>query len=442
MKNDRQRSIGRRRFLQAAGTTSGALLMRSLATGIPASILLNPLSAQAQETTTGRILILVSSRQGDPINCHVPGTYIPGVERAGAASMTEAPLQLGQIATTAAQDWATHVPQNVLDRTLFFHHSTNTPVHGDMARVQRMMDATEKNDMMISLIAKETASLLGTVQSTPISLGASNGGELISSDGRLLANVAPLSVRQALAGETGLLKELTLLRDAQVDRIYGLYRDRGTRAQIRLLDSWVKSRDDVRNISDALTGRLQQIESNDELSQASTAAVLAAMKIAPVITLHIDFGGDNHGDSDLETEVERHGTGIQTLTHLMAELDALRTEGFLDHEVVVATLNVFGRTFKRNSVGGRDHNRDHHCMVVMGDGVNPGVIGGLTPKDDDFAAMGINSATGAGDEAGDIPLGDTLGAAGKTLGALLGVERERLDEMVTPGKVVQAALAG
>ena len=124
----------------------------------------------------------------------------------------------------------------------------------------------------------------------------------------------------------------------------------------------------------------------------------------------------------------------------MMELDNLKAEGHLQHEVVVATLNVFGRTLKRNSVGGRDHNRDHHCMIVMGDGVEPGVIGGLTESTRDFAAKPIQSTTGEGVDGGDIPLSDTLGAAGKTLGALMGVDEARLDEMVTPGKVVRAAI--
>ena len=85
--------MNRRGALAALAGVSGGLLARSLATGIPAHILADPLSATAQEMPTGRFLILNSRNDGDPINCYAPGTYgYDQIVRSGAASMAEAPL--------------------------------------------------------------------------------------------------------------------------------------------------------------------------------------------------------------------------------------------------------------------------------------------------------------------------------------------------------------
>jgi uncharacterized protein (DUF1501 family) len=443
MKKNTKNNVRRRGFLKGAGTASGVLMLQALATGIPAKVLLDPLSASADDNPSGRLLILLCSRDGDPINCNVPGTYIPGVDHAPAPSMAETTFKLGSQTVSGAKVWS-ELPQSTLDRMLFFHHITDTPVHGDQARVQRMMDNTKTNDMLVSLIASELAPVLGTTQAAPLTLGAVNGGELFSTQGRLLANVSPLSVKQALAGDVGVLKELTDLRDKQIDKLYALYKEKGTKEQIALLDSWAKSREDVRNISQALTGRLQAIAGNDEVEQVKTAAVLAAMKIAPVISVHVDFGGDNHNDAGLVNEIAKHSSGVQTMQTLVAELDQLRTEGHLPHEVTIASLNVFGRTLKTNGVGGRDHNRYHHTMICLGDGVKPGVIGGIHEVGGKFRARAIDSTTGAASESGDIAFEDTLLAAGKTLAALTGVANERIEEMIpvanTTAKVVQSAL--
>ncbi len=438
-KNRRNTRIKRRGFLGGAAASTGAVMLQSLATGIPAKILLDPLSASAEDLPSGRVLILSSSRSGDPINANVPGTYGAGLQNvvhAPGATMAETPLTLAGAATTAALPWAAEenggiMRQTDLDRMVFFHHATHTPVHGDMARVQRMMDATEKNDMLISLLAREIAPNLGTVQTEPLSLGA-NGGELLSYEGRLLSNVAPLSVQQALGGVDGPLKDLTAMRDTQIDRIYDIYRQTGTTKQTQLLDAWVRSRDEVRSISDTLIGKLGEITGNDQLNQVKTAAILAAMKIAPVITVHLDFGGDNHNDAGLANEVTRHLNTLPVLRALLEEIEALQAD------VLVGSLNVFGRTLKKKGLNGRDHNRDHHCMLLIGSGLRGGIVGGLREEGNDFKAEGIDSATGNADPAGDISFEDSLGAAGKTLGAAMGVDPGRLDEILPPGKIVQS----
>ncbi|MEM1032855.1 MAG: DUF1501 domain-containing protein [Myxococcota bacterium] len=440
--------VGRRGVLGGLSALGGSVMLRSLATGIPAAVLMDPLSAGADMELPAKTLLIASSRLGDPMNANVPGCYggpdFDDLYHPLGPEMTPTDIMLGSVATRAAKPWA-DLDQGVLDRAVFFHHGTYTPVHGEMPRVQRMMDGTERNDMLVSLLSRELAPRLGSVQAEPVTLGANNGGELLSSEGRIIGNVAPLSVRAALGGVDGPLKRLTALRDKHVDAIHALYQRRGTPSQRRLLDRWVRSRQDVREISTGLIGRLEQIDNNGEVNQVRTAAVLAAMNISPVISVHIDFGGDNHVDADLSRERDRHVTGCATIGALMAEIDGLKSEGSLSQGVIFATLNVFGRTLKKKARAGRDHNSAHHCMVMMGDGLEGGIVGGLEKggKNGEWRATSIDRDSGDGvpGDAGNIPFEETLFSAGKTLGAALGVHRDRLDEMLTSGAVVESVFS-
>jgi len=436
-----RRAFGRRALLGGIAGAGASLVVRSLATGIPARVLLDPLAASAQDSPRGRMLILSTSQQGDPVNANVPGTYgLPELFHPPQATMAETAMTIRGTATSAARPWA-QLPQSVLDKTMFFHHATYTPVHGELNRVQKMMGATEKNDMLVSLFARELAPLLGTVQSDPVSLGARGGGELLASAGRTLGNVAPLSVRRALGGADGALGNLTALRDDSVDRVHALFKEHGTPSQRTLLDSWARSRDEVRNVETSLVERLDGVGDNGEAGQILAASVLAAMNITPVITINLDFGRDNHADGQLEREATSHVTALAAVEQLMAEIATLKASGVLRHDVLVGSLNVFGRTLKKKGITGRDHNAGHHAMVLMGDGVRGGIVGGVELNDSgrEYVAQSINSTSGAGGD-GDIPFEETLGAMGKTVGAIMGIERTRLDEMLTTGKVVESAI--
>ena len=435
-KREQMLKIGRRGVLGAFATLTGGLILRSLATGIPARVLLNPLAAKAAPNPA-KVLILSSSASGDPVNANVPGTYITGVSHSADPAMAATNMKLGSLTTKAAKPWAS-LPQGVLNQTCFFHHATYTPVHGEMGRVQRMMDETEKHDMLISIIARELAQSLGSVQSDPVSLGAS-GSELLSSAGRVMANVAPTSVRNSLGGVEGPLKSLTEIRDESIDEIYALYKQHGTPSQRAMLDDWARSRDEVRDISSTLVSKLDAISGNDAANQVKTAAVLAAMNITPVITIRLRFGGDNHADAGLARETKEHISALQQIKTLMQELDQLKT--VLKHDVIFGSLNVFGRTLKKKGTAGRDHNSNHHVTVLMGKGIKPGVVGGiqLDKAKKDYQATTINSNTGK--PGGDIAFEDTLNSMGKTLGVALGVSESRMDEILPSGKVVKSAIA-
>lgn len=433
--------LNRRNLLKSA---IGGIALRALATGIPASVLLRPRSAAAQAANgPGSMLILFTSQNGDPLNANVPGTYGAGVEDVAHSpepAMAPTALRLSGRSYTAAKPWA-DLPQTTLDRTVFFHHATYTPVHQDQSKVMKLMGGTDDDEMLISAFAKELASRQGTVQSVPISLGARGGSELLSAGGQVLANVGPQSIKRALGGAQGPLASLHSMRDREIDRIYALYREHGTKKDRGLLDAWVRSRDEVRSVSDSLVSRLDAIDSDNEDNQVAAAAVLAAMNITPAITVRGVWGGDNHNDPDLGNEAAQHVSGIARMQRLVGELDALRTEGVLRQDVIVGTLNVFGRTLKKKGTNGRDHNRGHHVTVLIGNSLRGGVVGGITPSNGDYIASGFDSVTGAASASGDVPYEETLGSMAKTLGVALGLPVDRLDQVVRLGKPAMSVLA-
>lgn len=435
--------LNRRDLLKS---TLGGIALRAVATGLPASMLLNPRVGRAAPLDPlaegpGRMLIMFASRRGDPINANVPGTYGPGAEEAAHPedpAMAPTQLRLSGQRYTAAKPWA-DLPQNVLDRTVFFHHATYTPVHQDQSKVMRLMGATDNDEMLVSILAKSLGERQGSVQKLPLSLGATSGTELLSANGQILANASPTSVQRALGGAQGPLSRAFDLRDRDIDRIYNLYKEHGTPHDMRLLDAWARSRDEVRSVNEALLERLDVIDGNDEDNQVTAAAVLAAMNITPVLTVHGRFGGDNHNDTNLVAETAQHVTGVARMGRLVTELDALRRDGVLRHEVVVGTLNVFGRTLRKKGTAGRDHNRGHHVTVLMGDVFRGSVIGGIERNGNDYISRSIDPVTGAA--GGSIPYEATLGAMGKTLATGLGLPQAEIDAAVELGQPVEACFA-
>jgi uncharacterized protein (DUF1501 family) len=418
---------------------AGGLGLKSLATGIPMSILARPLSARAQDMTS-RILILSASSAGDPINANVPGTYEdPAVEHPNDPRMAPTPMTIGGQQFTAAKPWA-DLPASILDKTVFFHHGTYTNAHPNHPKVMRLMGATERNEMLVSLYSEALSETLETVQREPISVGARRGSEILSFQGRSLANVSPVALRTALTQEDNALGDLRPLRDQAVDELYALYQAEGTENQRRMLDRFVVTRDEARALSLELVGRLATIEGNDEADQVLAASVLAAMNVSPVITLRIEFGGDNHTDREFVRETEESVTGVGHIQTLVETVDGMRGEGVLRHDVIVGTLNVFGRDLARKGRAGRDHNGRHHCAVLIGEGLRGGVVGGIEPTGRDYQAQAIESSTGRNSASGDIPHEETFQSMAKTLGVALGVPRARLDEAVEGGKVIEPAL--
>ena len=434
--------LHRRKMLYTALFGAGGLGLKSLATGIPMSILARPLAARAQDAATTRILILSSSSAGDPINANVPGTYEdPAVEHPSRPEMAPMTMTIGGQQLTAAKPWA-ELPASILNKTVFFHHGTYTNAHPNHPKVMRLMGSTERNEMLVSVYSDALSDVLETVQREPISVGARGGNEILSFQGRSLANVSPVALKAALAQEENALGDLRPLRDQAVDEIYALYQEHGTENQRRTLDRFVVTRDEARSLSLDLVERLATIDGNNESDQVLAASVLAAMNVSPVITLRINFGGDNHSDREFVKETEQSVEGVGHLQALVETVDGMRAEGVLRNDVIVGTLNVFGRDLARKGRSGRDHNGRHHCAVLIGEGIRGGVVGGIEPTGNDYQAQAIDSGTGRASASGDIAHEETFQSMAKTLGVALGVPRTRLDEAITGGKVIETALTG
>ena len=436
MKND----YSRRSLLKTTLFGTSGLGLRALATGIPVSFLARPLEARAEvyqcaDKPKAQYLILSTSNAGDPLNANVPGTYdFPDIVHAADPRMAATPISLGGKAYTAAQLWST-LPPWVLDRTLFFHHATLTNNHANLPKVLRLMGQTAKQEMLPSIFAKYLAPCFGTVQVDPISAGA---GDLLSIDGRSLPNVAPTGLRDLLTRPNTPLMRLQGLRDTGLDEINKILKERGTKAQQRYLDSLANSRLQARSLGSDLLDMLSAIRSDRPDGQSAAAVALIKMNVAPVITIRIPFGGDNHTDDQLaRSEVPQHATGIAQIATLM---ESLRVAGLQD-QVTFAAYNVFGRTLKKNGLEGRDHWGSHHATVMIGKQIRGGVIGGLEPKAQDYYATPIDSRSGMPQPGGgDIPFGETLAAMGKTLGRALGVDPTVLDRNISGGKIVTAAI--
>lgn len=432
----------RRKLLLDALFGSTAIGLRALATGVPAAFLARPLAARADELTEACVdpikaqrLILSTSGAGDPLNANVPGTYdFPDIAHSPDPRMAATAFKLGATDVIAAKVWST-LPQNVLDRTVFFHHATFTNNHPNLPKVLRLMGATARSEMLVSTFAKQLSGCFGTIQREPLSIGA---GDILTFEGRSLANLPPRGLRDLLAQPDSPLNRLQQLRDASIDELHSMLKQRGTSDQRRYLDQVAQSRRQARSLSSDLLDMLSGITNDSSEGQILAAVALIRMNVAPVVTIRVDFGGDNHTDADLaKAEAPQHEVGIGRIAQLM---ELLRQTG-LSEKVTFAANNVFGRTLKKKGLTGRDHWGSHHATVMIGPHLRAGVVGGLEPKSGDYMARAIDSRTGAGAAAGaDVPFESTLAAMGKTLGAALGVSRAALDANISGGKVIEAAL--
>ncbi len=445
-------SIKRRSILMSGLFGAGWVGLRALATGIPASILASPRTARAAdpgcEPGKPRYLVFSSSAEGDPMGCNVPGTYIgdPRICHPPTPEFASTQFQLGATPVTAAQIWSTLTPA-VLAKTCFFHHATYTGGHGDAPKVNRLQGVIKQQEMLVSLIATNIASCLGTVQAEPVVLSEParvSSNPLISYKGGVLPFLSARSLRDVLAAPAGPLAALQTIRDQHVDQLNALFKESGTSGQRAILDRYALSQTQVRSLSQQLLSDLATIKDGQSYADRNTAAaILLKMNVTPVVALRYGFGGDNHTDNGLTGEARSHVSSIAAINDLFARL---ANYGLAD-SVTLALQNVFGRTFVATdgdvpASNGRTHNGLHHCSIFIGGGFQGSVIGGLAPTTKgDYRAQGLDSTTGAGSDSGDLVFEDTLASAGKTLAAGLGVTRSVIDDQITKGKVISAALA-
>ncbi|HMI83984.1 MAG TPA: DUF1501 domain-containing protein [Polyangiaceae bacterium] len=451
--------LKRRDALLTALFGTGHVGLRALATGLPAWFIANPRSATAAALDCTimakeklQYLILSTSSSGDPMNCNVPGTYEAApIIHPLAVTMAPTMVTLGGKAYGAALPWAgTDVggalAPATLARTAFIHHTTRSTVHGDQPKVMKLLGALTGGEMVVSAFAKHLSGCFGTVQPEPVAVGArGNSSELISYSGRTLPSVSPTQLKQLLTGnKNDALVKVRNLRDQALDQLNAMAKTDSTNVQKQFLDAMALSQVQVRKLVEQLATTLNAITSDDARGQGLAAAALISANVTPVVTMHIGFGGDNHTDTDLTAEAAQHVTGVAAM---QAVQDALASLSLTD-KVTFATLNVFGRNLngiaKTDGRTGRDHYGNHAVTVMIGKNVKSGVYGGVAPGSSAaYLASAIDSATGAPNAAGDIPVAQTHVAAMRTLGVALGIPEDQMAPDFTAsagGKVIKAAL--
>ncbi|HTQ48388.1 MAG TPA: hypothetical protein VMI75_36780 [Polyangiaceae bacterium] len=436
--------VSRRSTLLTTLFGAGYVGLRALATGLPVSFLLNPRKAMADGSMTcankskAQYVIFQTSGSGDPINASVPGTYEDSkIVHSSDPTMAPTSITVGGQTYQAAAPWAT-LPASVLARMQFWHIMTDTPIHPKEPQVLQLMGATqnESNEMFPSLLAKALAPCLGTIQQQPICIGAASPSEALSFAGAVQPIVPPTALKATLANPTGPLTTLQPLRDQTLDSLYDLYKNAASPAQKAYIDSLVTSQQQVRNIKQSMLNALTSIKDNSADSQVLAAITLIQMQVAPVISIHIPFGGDNHRDVALATETTQTVSGVATIASLMSQL---QTAGLQD-AVSFMSLNVFGRTIGPGNTDGRQHNQNHQASLVIGSPFKGAVIGGVTPVGSDYGATTINSKTGAGGSGGDIQAVDTLSAFAMTMLSAVGADPTVLTSPGNTAKVVTSAL--
>jgi hypothetical protein len=436
--------LSRRDALLSTLFGAGHVGLRALATGLPAAFLLDPRKAFADAGATAcataskaQFIIMNTSEAGDPINASVPGTYEdPKIVHSPDPSMAPAPLTMSGRQYTAAAPWAT-LPQGVLDRTVFWHLMTNTPVHPREPGVLQLMGATPDQEMFPSVLAKSLAPCLGTIQTQPISIGAATPSEDLTFDGAPLPVIPPMALGATLTAPTGPIGNLQSLRDQTLNQLYDLYKNAASPAQKAYVDSLVTSQQQIRKINQTLLGQLAAIKDNGAASQVLAAIALIQMNVTPVVAIHIPFGGDNHRDIGLATETQQTVSGVSTIALLMQQLQSAG----LQDRVTFVSLNVFGRTLGPGNADGRQHNENHQVSITIGKPFKGGVVGGVAPLQGDYGALNVNAQTGAGSTGGSIQAIDTLAAFGMTMLASIGADPKALVSPNSSGAVVQAALS-
>jgi hypothetical protein len=314
---------------------------------------------------------------------------------------------------------------------------TNTPVHPKEPEVLRLMNVTKADEMLPSILARQLAPCLQTIQAQPISLGASSPSEGLTYGGQALPIIPALALKATLTSPAGPLTNLQSLRDQTLDQLYELYRGGATKAQRAYIDQLAASQTQVRNIQQSLLDQLTSIKDNSPSSQILAALALIQMKVTPVVAIHIPFGGDNHRDVGLQAETTQTVAGVAAIASLFSQL----ASAGLSDQVTFISLNVFGRTIGPGNTDGRQHNPNHQVSVTIGKPFRGGVVGAVGRVAGDYGALAIDSKSGAGTAGGDIAAVDTLASFGQTMLAAVGIDAATISDQIPTGKVVSGALA-
>ena len=324
-------AFSRRDLFRMGSATGVGLGLRSALTGLPVSFLVRG-EARADMVKT-RVTILASSSEGEPVNVCGPGTYDPSFADyfthphpddvdsnevvkqeingtwIGAEDLSQAAeVMLGTDRVRMAACFS-HLPASILQHLVWFNYRSGANIHPQYKDVLSCFGEVKGTDgrgsaQLPAAIAQELAGLLGTTTTDPLVLGE---GAFVS-NGASLANYSPTKLR-ALADSVGQAlggpDNFGVMYDAFIDEAYREVRQSGTAQQRRFFDQHAASRQEAIEFGSALSYLLEEMEIEDDsiASQMVTAAAVAKLRLAPVIVVNTSFGGDNHQDTGLLTEI-------------------------------------------------------------------------------------------------------------------------------------------
>ncbi len=235
--------------------------------------------------------------------------------------MVATPMTFGSRSVKGAQIWST-LPAAVLARTCFFHHGTYTVIHPDEEKVLRLEGAVAAGEMFPSFLSRELSTTLGTVRQQPLSLGGQGAIEAIYYQGQPQAFLTPTTLSSVLASpKNGLgAADLVSLRDKTLDSLNAFAKSQGNTVQRSFIDQYATSTTQLRTLQQGLLSSLSTIKDDSQDSQIQAALILFQMKVTPVVVVHVGFGGDNHGDTGLATEISSHQAGVASIAKMMQAL--------------------------------------------------------------------------------------------------------------------------
>ena len=301
---------------------SSYLGLRALATGLPVAFLANPLRADtcAIDTSKSQFIIMSTSDSGDPMNANMPGTYdFADIAHPPAAMFPDyamATATLGGKSIKMAKCWADLINSAdpkiaIANRIAFVHHSTQNNSHTNQNKVQRLMGALPRQEMLVSYLAKQPPAWAPSSASPSSSVRPA-----LASSCRLKAAPCP-NWRHARCAtpccRPPVPDQPQSMRDQDLNRLNALFKETGNTAQKAYLDRLATSQTQVRSISQNLLDNLSSIVNDTAEGQIIAAASLVAMKVAPVVSLHLPFGGDNHTDNNLQNEANQTSASIAPL---------------------------------------------------------------------------------------------------------------------------------
>jgi len=153
-------------------------------------------------------------------------------------------MTFGAATVKAALPWASLAP-SILSRTCFFHHATYTNAHGDAPKVNRLMGAIQRQEMLVSL-DREDHGAVAVHRADPAGGGVEQPDHVLRIGAARAVAAEPPAV---LTSPAGALTKLQAMRDADVNALNDLFKSSGNTAQRALLDQYASSQSQARNLS-------------------------------------------------------------------------------------------------------------------------------------------------------------------------------------------------